>query len=367
MPMKNDTSRKKTRKAGESPGFSSENISMFTGLIHPRNNWEPVNDTVMGGRSHAHAGFTATESLSMHGNLSLENNGGFASVRMRCRLHFDGFHGFRLRVVGDGKRYCLRIKTMNGGHLQRFSYEACFDTPTVLVSAGDFPAAPDAARNSQTGAPSTLYLTDIPEELFEIPFDLFTPVFRGQKMPDAPPLDPSDIGEVALMIKDRQEGPFSLLVNDISSFRPPQADEQQWMKEAIAAADESGTPYGAVIIGPDNQIVSKAGNRVATENDASAHAEIRAIRQAGKKRNSASLSGCRLFSTVEPCPMCMSAAIWAGIAGIYYGATIPDVIDAGGKQVDLRAHRLALRAPDSPDLYEGLYREACKERLQSRL
>lgn len=362
--MGRDSGSNSGRNSSSGPGLLREHVSMFTTLIHPRNQWEPVNDTVMGGRSHAHAAFTATESLFMHGHLSLENNGGFASVRTRHRLNFADLLGFRLHVAGDGKRYCLRIKTMNGEQLHPFSYEACFDTTPLLAPTGGHQQKADTERIDHSDSPPQQQLSGMPGEWVDVPFDRFRPVFRGRNVPDAPPLNPSEIGEVALMIKDRQEGPFRLLVNDIAGYRLSHADEQKWMEMALAEADESGTPYGAVIVGPDNQVVSKAGNRVAAEKDASAHAEIRAIREAGNIRNSANLSGCRLISTVEPCPMCISAAIWAGISEVYYGATIPDVTSAGGKQIDLRAQRVALRASDPPALFEGLCREACRERLR---
>jgi len=362
--MAHDSGSNPGHNSNSGPGLLRGHVSMFTALIHPRNHWEPVNDTVMGGRSHAHAAFTATESLFMHGHLSLENNGGFASVRTRHRLNFAGLLGFRLHVAGDGKRYCLRIKTMNGELLHPFSYEACFDTTPLLASTGGQLENAEMVLIDQSDSPPQQQLAGMPGEWVDVSFDRFRPVFRGRNVPDAPPLNPSEIGEVALMIKDRQEGPFRLLVNDITGYRPPHADEQKWMEMALTEADESGTPYGAVIVGPDNNIVSKAGNRVAVEKDASAHAEIRAIRQAGNILNRANLSGCRLFSTVEPCPMCISAAIWAGISEVYYGATIPDVTSAGGKQIDLRAQRVALRAPDPPTLFEGFCREACRERLR---
>ena len=365
--MSPNTPENEAQKPGNSPALQTGFLSLYTRLIHPHINWEPVNDTVMGGRSHAHAGFTESGSLCVHGNLSLENNGGFASVRTRHRLHFAGFHGFRLRVAGDGKRYCLRIKTMSGEELHPFSYEACFDTSPLPASTVGHQEKAEMDRFDPPNSQLQHQLSGTTGEWVDVPFDLFKPVYRGRKVPDAPPLDPSDIGDIALMIKDRQEGPFHLLVSDIAGFRPAHADERKWMDVALAEADDSGTPYGAVIVGPDNQVVSKAGNRVGAENDATAHAEIRALRQAGKKRNSASLSGCRLFSTVEPCPMCMSAAIWAGIPEIYYGATIPDVTSAGGKQIDLRARQLALRAPEPPVLYEGLCREACKKRIHTHL
>ena len=362
--MSPNTPENVAQKPGNSPALQTGFLSLYTTLIHPRNHWEPVNDTVMGGRSHAHTSFTATESLFMHGHLSLENNGGFASVRTRHHLNFADLLGFRLHVAGDGKRYCLRIKTMSGEQLHPFSYEACFDTTPLLASTGGHRTNSERDRFGDPDSPSYRQLSNSTGEWVDASFDRFRPVFRGRNVPDAPPLNPSEIGEVALMIKDRQEGPFRLLVNDIAGYRLSHADERQWMEMALAEADESGTPYGAVIVGPDNNIVSKAGNRVAADKDASAHAEIRAIRQAGNILNSANLSGCRLFSTVEPCPMCISAAIWAGISEVYYGATIPDVTSAGGKQIDLRAQRVALRDSDPPALFEGLCRQACRERLR---
>ncbi len=356
--MKNRHKSTSSRNPGEVPGH--DYLAMLTGLTHYGNLWEPVNDTVMGGRSHSNAGFNSSGQLCFHGQVSLENNGGFASVRTRRRLNLDGFAGFRLRLAGDGKRYSFRIKTKKDGQLHRFSYEAVFDTRDALHSDHS-----GCWKNPGTTGLSdrSLSLADDSHEEIWLPFDRFRPVFRGRQVPDAPDLDPSDSGEVSLMIKDGQEGSFELQVSDIAAYRLPQENEQQWMELALAMAGESGTPYGAVIVGPDDRIISKAGNRVGAASDASAHAEIEAIRKAGKKQGSAGLSGCRLFTTVEPCPMCMSAVIWAGISEVYYGAGIPDVVAAGGKQIMMRAAELAGRTPDSPVLYEGLCRDACIRKL----
>lgn len=93
------------------------------------------------------------------------------------------------------------------------------------------------------------------------------------------------------------------------------------MDEAIRLACQSvkigGGPFGAVIV-KDNKILGSAHNMVTILNDPTAHAEVLAIRNACQNINSFSLRGCTLYSSCEPCPMCLSAAYWADIASIYY-------------------------------------------------
>ena len=86
----------------------------------------------------------------------------------------------------------------------------------------------------------------------------------------------------------------------------------------------SGTgPFGAVIV-KDNKIISEGFNTVTLSNDPTSHAEIVAIRSACKGLNNFSLEGCDLFTTCEPCPMCLSAIYWAHIDEIYYANTRSD-------------------------------------------
>jgi tRNA(Arg) A34 adenosine deaminase TadA len=86
----------------------------------------------------------------------------------------------------------------------------------------------------------------------------------------------------------------------------------------------SGTgPFGAVIV-KDNQIISKGFNTVTVNKDPTSHAEIVAIRAACKKLSSFSLEGCDLYTTCEPCPMCLSAIYWARVNKIYYANTRSD-------------------------------------------
>ena len=99
------------------------------------------------------------------------------------------------------------------------------------------------------------------------------------------------------------------------------------MERAIALSLESvksgGGPFGAVII-KNNEIISEGMNRVTKSNDPTAHGEIVAIRNACKNLNDFSLKGCELYTSCEPCPMCLSAIYWSRIDKIYYANTRDD-------------------------------------------
>ena len=103
--------------------------------------------------------------------------------------------------------------------------------------------------------------------------------------------------------------------------------KNQFMKRAIELSVESvnngGGPFGSVIV-KDNKIIAEGYNKVTSNNDPTAHGEIVAIREACKKLNNFSLNQCELYSTCEPCPMCLSAIYWARIEKIYYGNTRED-------------------------------------------
>lgn len=92
--------------------------------------------------------------------------------------------------------------------------------------------------------------------------------------------------------------------------------------------DGLGGPFGAVII-KDNEIISIASNTVLGDHDPTAHAEINAIRKACKKLNTHNLNGCELYTTAYPCPMCLSAIIWANIKTIHYGCKATDADKIG--------------------------------------
>ena len=102
----------------------------------------------------------------------------------------------------------------------------------------------------------------------------------------------------------------------------------QFMQLAIESAIEGinaghGGPFGTCIV-KDGEVIAVGHNHVLAENDPSAHGEIWTIRQACKKLGTFDLSGCELYTTGEPCTMCMCACMWANIEQVYYGCTIED-------------------------------------------
>jgi tRNA(Arg) A34 adenosine deaminase TadA len=107
----------------------------------------------------------------------------------------------------------------------------------------------------------------------------------------------------------------------------------KYMQIAVDLAKEnatslSGGPFGAVII-KDDRIISACTNTVTPSVDPTAHAEVNAIRQACSELGTIDLSGCTLYSSCEPCPMCLSAAYWARVDKIYFSAGRDDASKAG--------------------------------------
>ena len=94
-------------------------------------------------------------------------------------------------------------------------------------------------------------------------------------------------------------------------------------------ANKEGGPFGAVIVDKSGNIISNGNNKVLKNNDPTAHAEIVAIREACKKLNTYDLSEYILYTSCEPCPMCLSAIIWANIKEVYYGCTKEDAGSIG--------------------------------------
>ena len=92
---------------------------------------------------------------------------------------------------------------------------------------------------------------------------------------------------------------------------------------SIESAKTVGGPFGSIIV-KDNQIISEGNNQVTSTNDPTAHGEIVAIREACKKLNTFNLAGCDLYSSCEPCPMCLSAIYWSHIDKIFYANTRDD-------------------------------------------
>lgn len=108
--------------------------------------------------------------------------------------------------------------------------------------------------------------------------------------------------------------------------------QRQYMQMAIDASVENvkngGGPFGAVIVRND-EVVAVGTNRVTANNDPTAHAEVMAIRAACQKLNTFRLTDCEIYTSCEPCPMCLSAIYWSGIRTIFYGNNAQDAAKIG--------------------------------------
>lgn len=104
--------------------------------------------------------------------------------------------------------------------------------------------------------------------------------------------------------------------------------------EGISAGD--GGPFGSVVV-RDGRIVGRGHNMVLKNNDSTAHGEISAIRDAEQALQTYDLTGCELYTTGEPCPMCMYAILWANIEKVYYGCTLEDNASIGFRDAEFDA------------------------------
>ena len=140
-------------------------------------------------------------------------------------------------------------------------------------------------------------------------------------------------------------------------------DQEFYMQEALALAreafDAGEVPVGCVIAGPDGTILGRGRNRRQEIHDATAHAEMEAIRQACKALGDWRLEGCTLFVTLEPCPMCAGAIINSRIPTIVFGAREP-VSGSVGSVIDLFMERYS----HHPSVYPGVLKDDCAAMLQ---
>jgi guanine deaminase len=112
-----------------------------------------------------------------------------------------------------------------------------------------------------------------------------------------------------------------------------QNKQEEFIMKAISIAQKgldnnSGGPFGAVVV-RNNEVIAKGSNQVTSTNDPSAHAEIVAIRRACKKLGTFQLTGCQIYSSCEPCPMCLGAIYWARPDALYFASTREDAAQAG--------------------------------------
>jgi monofunctional biosynthetic peptidoglycan transglycosylase len=149
--------------------------------------WSNIDDTVMGGVSSSRMRVQEGSAV-FEGEVSLENNGGFASVRSgRITRELSGYEGVRLRVKGDGKKYQFRIRTTTA-----------YDGPSY-----------QATFQAEKGAWVEI----------DLPFAGFAAAFRGRPLPDYPALDPEKIATMGFLIAEKQAGPFHLEIGWIKAYR----------------------------------------------------------------------------------------------------------------------------------------------------
>ena len=107
-----------------------------------------------------------------------------------------------------------------------------------------------------------------------------------------------------------------------------------YLNEAIKLANlgvknKEGGPFGAAVVNQKGEIIGFGNNKVLLTNDPTAHAEVVAIRDASRRINNYNLEGCKIYTTSEPCPMCLSAIIWANIKEVYYSTDKNEVGEIG--------------------------------------
>ena len=150
--------------------------------------WRVVNDGVMGGLSQGEIIRTDLSTAVFQGTISLENNGGFSSIRTLPRpYNLDGFDGITLRVRGDGQTYQFRLRLDD--RFDGVSYRYSFQT-----KADEWITA-------------------------KVPFSECVPVFRGRKLTGVPPVSPGKIQQIGFLISDKQAGSFKLEVDWIKAYQ----------------------------------------------------------------------------------------------------------------------------------------------------
>lgn len=162
----------------------SDSLVLVDFTRSPVSQWFVVNDGVMGGMSSGRIRATPSGTGVFEGELSLENNGGFASVRTNLStFDLSAFEALVLRIRGDGRTYQVRLRTDDrfDGIAYRAAFETEADTWTTVV----------------------------------VPFDVFVPTFRGYTPRDAPPLDRRAVRQLGLLLGDGREGAFRLEIERI--------------------------------------------------------------------------------------------------------------------------------------------------------
>ena len=132
------------------------------------------------------------------------------------------------------------------------------------------------------------------------------------------------------------------------------------LDKAKEGVDKGQSPFGACIV-RNGDVISCEHNIVWQSTDITAHAEVHAIREANKKLNTIDLSGCVIYSTCEPCPMCFTAIHWARIDKIFYGARIEDAKSFGFNELAVSNEMMINHGRSKVEVQGDFMREKCLE------
>lgn len=141
-------------------------------------------------------------------------------------------------------------------------------------------------------------------------------------------------------------------------------NDENFMQVAIEKArygvQNGQSPFGSCVV-KNGEVISSGSNTVWKDSDITAHAEINAIRKACKKLNSVDLSGCIVYSTCEPCPMCFTACYWARISKIVYGARIKDAKRFGFNEMLISNEQMKSLSKSKIEIKVDFLRDECIE------
>ena len=142
------------------------------------------------------------------------------------------------------------------------------------------------------------------------------------------------------------------------------------IKIAKSGLEKGQYALAAIVVNNHGEVISENSSKLITSFDPTAHPEIIAIRQAANLQKSRYLHGCYLYTTLEPCPMCTAAAVWAKMEGVVFGAFQEDAIEYvknhpspvfTWRQITIPAHVIAEHGTPAIQVYGGILREKCKE------
>lgn len=156
----------------------------------------------------------------------------------------------------------------------------------------------------------------------------------------------------------KEERKVKVEENDIKITKEDIGFMRQAIDKTYEGIKNGQTPFGACVV-KDGKVIACDHNEVWEDTDITEHAEVVAIRNACKKLGTVDLSGCTIYSTVEPCPMCFSAIYWARMSRIVYGLSIEDAMNAGFNELPIHDSFMKMLTRSPVEIVPGVLRDEC--------